>query len=75
MYFTKEHVVDPLVESLKTRNDSRGEAGEGVGRYRSCHKHESLSLVTLAPFVRCFVYNKSKVKFKHSCDGTQHYRK
>jgi len=48
------------------------------GKRRTYLKHESLSVHDLSvywsPFVRCFVYNKSEVKFACSSDHKEHCR-
>jgi hypothetical protein len=61
-----------LVESVNTCDDDRGRK-----TYRSCQKHESLSLHDLFawPFVRHFMYNKPKVKSMHSSAHIQHHTK
>ena len=56
-----------------TCEDGRGKT------YRSCQKHESLSLHGLLSTGRhllgFFFYNKPKVKFMHSSNHIEHYRK
>jgi len=58
------------IESLNTRDDGPEKNADAI------KKHESHDMpLHWSPFVRCFIYNKHKVKFMHSPNHTEHYRK
>jgi hypothetical protein len=77
--FTARYALSPYIKQIRFVFKGLILTTMVVGdTYGSCQRQESVSLHDIShwsPRVLCFFCKKPEVKFMHSCNRTEHYRK